>query len=323
MPVEDEGTWLALIMSLPTRNATARMRVWRGLKALGCGVLRDGVYLLPQSAEARHALGQEAQEVLAAGGQANLVEVRAAQAEQATAWRRLFDRTDDYARLTRELHALRSAANTMPPGALARKAANLRRGFAEISAIDFFPGAARERTESLLEETEQAVQSLLSPAEPQAVTRAIPRLRRIDFKRRVWATRRHPWVDRLASAWMIKRFIDREAKFIWLEKLSECPAHAVGFDFDGAEFTHVGNRVTFEVLLAAFGLDADPALTRLAMAVRYLDTGGIPAEDAGGLNTILLGARNRSRSDDRLLAEASKIFDFVYSAYNEKKSDDQ
>lgn len=314
---------LALIISLPTRNATARMRVWRGLKRLGCGVLRDGVYLLPQSAEARHALTQEAQEVLAAGGQANLVEVRATEGEQATAWRQLFDRTDDYTRLTRDLHALRAAAKTMPPAALARKAANLRRGFAEISAIDFLPGAAREQTESLLEETERAIQSLLSPGEPQPVTRAIPRLRRTDFKRRVWATRRRPWVDRLASAWLIKRFIDREARFVWLEQPSDCPARAVGYDFDSAEFTHIGSRVTFEVLLAAFDLDADRALGRLALAVHYLDVGGIPAEDAGGLNTILLGARNRSRSDDQLLAEATKIFDFVYSAYNEKKSDDQ
>lgn len=314
---------LALIISLPTSNAAARMRVWRGLKGLGCGVLRDGVYLLPQSAEARHALAQEAQEVLAAGGQANLVEVRATEAEQAAAWRQLFNRTDDYARLTRELHALRAAAKTMPAAALARKTANLKRGFAEISAIDFFPGAAREQTESLLEETERAIQSLLSPGEPQAVTRAIPRLRRTAFKHRVWATRKRPWVDRLASAWLIKRFIDREARFIWLEQPSDCPARAVGYDFDGAEFTHIGSRVTFEVLLAAFDLDADRALGRLALAVHYLDVGGIPVEDASGLNTILLGARNRSRSDDQLLTEATKIFDFVYSAYNEEKSDDR
>ena len=120
----------------------------------------------------------------------------------------------------------------------------------------------------------------------------------------------------------IKRFIDREARFIWIDKPSDCPARATGFDFDGADFTHVGNRVTFEVLLTAFGLDADRPLSRLALAVHYLDTGGIPVEDAGGLNTILLGARNRSRTDDQLLAETMKIFDFVYSAYKDEKSAD-
>ena len=106
---ERNPAWLALIISLPTRNATVRMRVWRGLKALGCGVLRDGVYLLPKSAAARQALAQQAGEVAAAGGQANLVEIHATDDSQRSSWRRLFDRTADYARLTREVRALRDA----------------------------------------------------------------------------------------------------------------------------------------------------------------------------------------------------------------------
>ena len=317
------AAWLALITSLPTRNATARMRVWRRLKALGCGVLRDGVYLLPQSDAARAALTREAREVASASGNANLVEINATDKQQELSWCALFDRTADYAQLTRELRALKVPPKSASPTALARKAAGLRRSFEDISAIDFFPGAARDQALALLEETEHAVQTLLSPDEPHAVARPITRQRRADFRRRVWATRKRPWVDRLASAWLIKRFIDREARFIWLDKLRDCPERAIGFDFDGAEFTHIGTRVTFEVLLAAFGLDADPALTRLAMAVRYLDTGGIPVEDASGLNTILLGARNRLKGDDQLLAEAMKIFDFVYSAYEELRPDDK
>lgn len=315
--------WLALIISLSTRNATARMRVWRGLKALGCGVLRDGVYLLPHNDAARAALTREAHEVANASGNANLVGINATGERQELSWRALFDRTADYAQFTRDLRALRIPSKAATPAALARKAAGLRRNFEDISAIDFFPGAARDQALALLEETELAVRTLLSPDEPHAVARPISRRRRADYRRRVWATRKRPWVDRLASAWLIKRRIDRAAKFIWLDKPRDCPARAIGFDFDGAEFTHIGSRVTFEVLLAAFGLDADPALTRLAMAVRYLDTGGIPAEDASGLNTILLGARNRSTSDDQLLAEAMKIFDLVYSAYEELAADDK
>jgi len=315
--------WLALILSLATRNATARMRVWRRLKALGCGVLRDGVYLLPQSDTAHAALTREAREVAAAGGNANLVTINAVDEQQELSWRALFDRTADYAQLTREVRALKVPPKGAALAALARKAASLRRSFEDISTIDFFPGVARGQVLALLEETEQAVQTLLSPDEPHAVTRPITRQRRADFRRRVWATRKRPWVDRLASAWLIKRFIDREARFLWLDTPRDCPARAVGFDFDGAQFTHVGSRVTFEVLLAAFGLDADPALARLALAVRYLDTGGIPVEDASGLNTILLGARNRLKSDDQLLAEAMKIFDFIYSAYEEHPIDDK
>lgn len=309
--------WLALIISLPTRNATARMRVWRGLKALGCGVLRDGVYLLPGNNGARDALARQAGEVVAAGGSANLVELRPADPDEEQAWRRLFDRGAEYARLTRELRGLR----TEKGAALARKAASLRRAFADLSAIDYYPGAAREQAKRLLEETESAINARLSPGEPRAVARPIRRLNRKDFQRRVWATRQRPWVDRLASAWLVKRFIDRAAMFLWLEKPRDCPARAVGFDFDGAPFTHVGNRVTFEVLIASFGLDADPALARLALLVHYLDAGGIPVNDAEGLKTILTGARARARSDDQLLAEALRIFDLVYKAYQEARDE--
>ena len=122
-------------------------------------------------------------------------------------------------------------------------------------------------------------------------------------------------LDRLASAWLIKRFIDREARFAWFERPSERPKGAVGFDFDGAEFTHVKNRVTFEVLAASFGLDEDPALAAVGAAVHFLDVGGIPVADAKGLETLLRGAKEKAKSDDALLAEAMRIFDLFYSAY--------
>lgn len=313
--------WLALIISLPTRNATARMRVWRGLKALGCGVLRDGVYLLPQANGARAALSERGAEVAAAGGTAQLVTVSPTDEEQAAAWQTLFDRSEDYVHLAREMQALQQAARTMAPAALARKLAALKRSYADLIAIDFFPGAARSHAESVLAQTEQAILSVISPDEPQTVARTIPRLRRAEFRRRTWATRQHPWVDRLASAWLIKRFVDRDAKFLWIESPRHCPPDAVGFDFDGAQFTHVGTRVTFEVLIAAFALEEDRALARLAPVVHFLDTGGVPVEDASGLETILLGARSRTRSDDQLLAETLKIFDYLYSAYQERRAE--
>lgn len=319
---EGQG-WLALIISLPTRNATARMRVWRRLKALGCGVLRDGVYLLPRHDGARQALTGQAQEVIAAGGSAHLVEISAIAPQQASDWNPLFDRSADYGRLAQDLRKLKSARKNTPPERLARKIFSLRRHFEEISTVDFFPGAARDQALTMLEETEQAAQSLLSPDEPRAAAGAISRLSKTGFRRRVWATRRRPWVDRLASAWLIKRFVDRSAKFIWLDKPRDCPPRAVGFDFDGAPFTHIGNRITFEVLMLSFGLDADPAMSRLATVVHFLDIGGIPVEDATGLKTILLGAQGRCRSDDQLLAESLKIFDFIYGAYEEQAANDK
>ena len=122
-------------------------------------------------------------------------------------------------------------------------------------------------------------------------------------------------MDRLASAWLIKRFIDRDARFVWIERPRDRPRKAVGFDFDGAEFTHVNNRVTFEVLLASFGLDNDPALAAIGAAVHFLDVGGILVADAKGLETVLKGIKEKARNDDALLTEAMRILDLFYSAY--------
>jgi hypothetical protein len=148
--------------------------------------------------------------------------------------------------------------------------------------------------------------------------RGLRRANLAEYQKRVWATRKSPWIDRLASAWLIKRFIDRDARFAWLERPSALPKKAVGFDFDGAEFTHVKNRVTFEVLLATFSLENDAALQSIAKAVHFLDVGGIPVPDAKGLETVLKGIREKAKNDDALAAEAMRILDLFYSAYSQK-----
>ena len=90
----------------------------------------------------------------------------------------------------------------------------------------------------------------------------------------------------------------------------------MGFDFDGAAFSHIGGKVTFEVLAATFGLDADPALEKIGALVHYLDVGGIPVAEAAGLERIIHGARRRFLSDDEFLVEAEKILGFIYGGYS-------
>jgi hypothetical protein len=124
----------------------------------------------------------------------------------------------------------------------------------------------------------------------------------------------------MASAWLIRRFIDRKAKFLWLDSPKKYPKTALGFDFDGATFTHVGSRVTFEVLAASFGLDTDPAIARIGTIVHCLDVGGVPVAEAAGIEALLTGLRAAATDDDKLLIEASRIFDGLYRAYR-KESD--
>jgi hypothetical protein len=184
-----------------------------------------------------------------------------------------------------------------------------------VRTIDFFPDDASVETEAALSELTKRIDVLLSPDEPHEIDARIPTLDRAQYLGRTWATRRRPWVDRVASAWLIRRFIDPQATFAWLAKPADCPRDALGFDFDGASFTHVGDRVTFETLLASFGLAQDPALRRLAAVVHHLDVGGEPVPEAAGFEAIMTGARDRLEDDDALLAEMSGVLDSFYAHF--------
>jgi len=305
--MHQDTTWHLLIATLPTRPAAARMRLWRGAKALGCAALRDGAWLLP--AGHTEALDRLAGEVIAAGGTAEVLTVLAL-GEQAARFQALFDRSADYGVL---LAAIRQALATAEP----KTAHALRREFKTIAAIDFFPGEARRQVETALDEL-----AAIAGGEPRAGEGEIRRLAPRDYQGRRWATRKHLWVDRMASAWLIRRFIDRKASFLWLDQPRRCPKDALGFDFDGATFTHVGSRVTFEVLAVSFGLDADPAIARIGAIVHCLDAGGVPVAEAAGVEAVLGGLRAAAADDDRLLTEARRVFDGLYENFRQETTHD-
>jgi len=305
----------ALILSLPTRDSTMRMRVWRALKDCGCAVLRDGVYLLPKNGGDGAALEKLEKDIRAYGGFAlRLDATPKMQAEQAPL-QALFDRTAQYGELIEQIAAIKATLPRLGPKRGRTAVQRIEQAAQRLARIDFFPGQAREQATAALAELKMRYAELHSPTEPRASQRGLPRAKVADYQRRVWATRKSPWVDRLASAWLIKRFIDRDARFVWLERPSALPKKAVGFDFDGAEFTHVKNRVTFEVLLIAFALENDSALQSIAKAVHFLDAGGVPVPDARAVETMLKGAKEKARNDDALLAEAMRTLDLLYSGY--------
>jgi hypothetical protein len=308
----------ALVLSLPTRNSTLRMRLWRALKESGCGVLRDGVYLLPE-AGANGTLGKLESEIRSHGGFAMTLQLKARSSSQLDELRKLFDRGHEYAALAQKVMQARDALARLGARRAQTAIRRLERAFQRLSAIDFFAGEAKSQVAAALAELKASFAALYSGGEPRFSKRALRPIERARFQKRVWATRKAPWVDRLASAWLIKRFIDREAKFVWIARPSECPKKALGFDYDGADFTHVKNLVTFEVLMTRFGLDTDPALVDIGRAVHFLDVGGLPVPDAKGLETMLKGAKEKARSDDALLSEAMRTLDHFYSAYRSQR----
>lgn len=305
------NSWIALITSLPTENATARMRAWRSLKSSGAAVLRDGVYLMPELEDCQNTLDSVATDVRAAEGTALVVRLEEPTDGNFAA---LFDRSADFATLLADIATAREGMSPDTANEALKQARKLRKAFGNLAATDFFPGEAQKQADEALRDFEQRAAWALSPDEPHPINNAITRLSIQDYRGRCWATRRRPWVDRLACAWLIRRYIDPQATVLWLATPADCPAEALGFDFDGATFTHVGARVSFEVLLASFGLET-PALQRFGALVHFLDVGGVQPPEAVGIESALAGMRDTILDDDQLLALASNIFDGLLASF--------
>jgi hypothetical protein len=305
--------YILLIISLPTQTTTERVRLWRSLKASGAAVLRDGVYVLPQSDDALQFFNETALHIDKINGSAHVLEVAGTSSTEG--FELLFDRSADYETLLQDIAELRCSDSELTEQfRLLRK---LRKTFKSISDIDFFPGSAKNQTDAALTEMERMLNKRLTPGEPNAVARTMERLSTQDFNAKVWATRARPWVDRMACCWLILRFIDPQASFLWFTPPEPCPEHAIGFDFDGARFSHHQHSVTFEVLLQTFALET-PALLRMAQLVHFLDVGGNAPEEAFGVEHILWGLRNTLTDDDQLVLASHAVFDALLTSFTDK-----
>ena len=304
--------WLVTIAQLPTEDPAARMRVLRTLESLGAAVMREGAYLLPDTATNRQALEALAEYIVKSVGTAQVLQVNATSPAQRETLQRLFDRSARYEALIKTVESLRVGFGQADPSAISRVVHKQHREFEAIVALDFFPTAARSRAEHALAEADAAVKKLLFTSS-QTRLDAGERL-----LRRAWVTRKPPWADRLACAWLIRRFVDPEATLTWLEKTEELPAGALGFAFDGAHFASGGARVAYEEMLAQLELAKNPALAKIGSIVHYLEMGGTAVPEAAGVQTLLQGALRRSSENvNELLAEVEKTFDLLYEAYYE------
>lgn len=307
--------WLLFLANLAGRSAsTPRVRLWRALKELGAGTLRDGAAVLPACEEARRGLETIRGQVEADGGNAWLLELGAQSADVDAAIRALFDRGAAYREVGDAADALRRELASLDEAAARRRLRQLERDIASVERVDFFPGAGAAYARERVTELAGRIDRHFSPDEPIATGGEITPLDRRHYQGRTWATRRRPWVDRVASAWLIRRYVDQKARFLWLETPADCPSDALGFDFDGAAFTHVGARVTFEVLMASFALDTEPGLDGIARLVHYLDVGGEPVEEAAGFEAILAGLRDVA-DDDALLDAMTPVLEALRRRY--------
>ena len=302
--------WLLTVAQLPVEDPASHMRVLRTLESLGAAVMREGVFLLPDTPANRQSLEALAEYIGKIAGTAHVLQVTAASPAQHDAFVRLFDRSARYENLIKTVESLRVGFGHSDPSAISRVLHKQRREFESIAALDFFPSAARERAEQALAAADAEVHKLLFPAQAQIALAPGEAL-----SGRTWATRKPLWADRLACAWLIRRFVDPEAALTFLEKSQPLPPDVIAFACEGAHFAHSETRVTYEEMLVKLDLGKNPALVKIANIVRFLEARGTPVAEAAGVQMLLQGAQRRSGSETELAAEAERTFDLLYEAY--------
>jgi hypothetical protein len=305
--------WVAFTYSLPAKSGSStRVTLWRQLRRLGAISPAGSLYLLPASDEAAEAFGWMMEEVRQAGGDALIVRVNRFEGLSDAQISELFNaaRAAEYAELNEQAatleEAFRASAEPQEQEKFVETLARLRRRHTEITRVDYFRSPAGQALGTRLAQ----IATKLSPGEQ--ATKTISPVPRALYQGRCWVTRPRPYVDRLACAWLIRRFIDPAAVI----RFGESPAAGdVTFDQEGAEFGHHGNLCTFETLLLAFDLD-DAALRSVAEIVHEIDLrdGRYLRPETAGLDTILTGWQRVGLSDSQMEANGMAVFDALYNA---------
>ena len=312
-------TWLLLIVSVPPEPSSLRVRIWRKLQALGAVALKNSVYLLPFTPENYEQFQWLAQEVPKSGGEATLLKVDRIENMRVDDVIRLFHKARDrgYRPLAERYRKLLLSLDRKATGATASRRdeelARLARELLRLREIDFFDAPSYQEVKRLKETIEMRLHPPSAGGAPG--TAEIP----LDsLKGRRWVTRPRPHVDRIASAWLIKRFVDLEAEFLFAPP-EEFPAEAIPFDAMGAEFGHHGEDCTFETILKRCGL-RDRRLGQLAEIVHEVDLRDqkFHRDEARGFDLAIRGLLAALKDDQQVLAHGMTLFDGLYATIGER-----
>jgi hypothetical protein len=310
--------WVLFMPTIPAKPASVRVKIWRRLQAIGAIGLRGSVYALPNREECVEVFEWVSRELRELGGQASICEGRFLDAStDDDIERRFIDaRNADYAEVADAAKQLakKLGAKRIPPERIAEiteQHAKLVHRLGEITAIDFMNVPGRESVEGLLAAVARALpRDGTKTSEPLAV---VPRPRSA-----IWVTRTGVHVDRIASAWLIRRFIDPEARFKFVPAKGYVPNDGeLRFDMFDAEFTHVGDRCTFEVLVERMDL-REPALVALGEIIHDLDLRDdkFGREETAGVRSAIDGICTVARDDEQRIAAAGPMLDGLYSHFS-------
>lgn len=324
---ESQYAWLLLAHQLPPKPAYFRVKVWRRLQGLGAVAIKNSLYALPAGEQAQEDFQWLLREIVEGGGEAAVFEARFVDGLTDQEVRALFDRARDadYEALAADAREVAEALSGEPETWRARSSevrtqvTRLRRRLAEIIPIDFFGAGGREPVEGLL----TGIEARLAEAErgPDQEEATMETKDVGDLKGRTWVTRRGVQVDRIASAWLIRRFIDPEARFKFVPDKGYVPEPGeLRFDMFEAEYTHEGDHCTFEVLLALL-VKPERALQAIAEIVHDIDLkdGKFQREEAAGIRTLLSGIAAATDDDERRLERGAVVFEDLYGYFRKRR----
>jgi len=309
-PETPGGRWLLLIHQLPPKPDYFRVKIWRRLQRIGAVAIKNSVYVLPHTEQAGEDFQWLRREIVAGGGEASVCQAAFVDGLSDGQIEALFraQRDAEYGELAR------AAAEVAREGGDERESsggvARLERRLAEIVALDHFGAPGRRAAEAALS---RARDRHKTGGRPRTAAARPPR----PVHGRTWVTRSGVHVDRIASAWLIRRFIDPKARFRFIAAQdARTAADELRFDMFEAEYTHEGDRCTFETLVARFGL-SDPGVAVIGELVHDIDCkdGKFGRSETAGLERMIAGVVRRHTGDDARVERGAAVLDDLYEAF--------
>ncbi|MBI5682141.1 MAG: chromate resistance protein [Deltaproteobacteria bacterium] len=319
--VKEDMAWLLFFYTVPSKPVSSRMRIWRRLAKTGAIAIKDAVYILPYNDEHYELLQWLVSEITAMKGDAGFVKVSKIETMKNEELVEFFNRQreSDFRGIQTSISEMEQKINSVKKDSasnhlnkLSERFKKTAREFEEIRKIDFFgsrAGSGLQKRLGLIEKRLKKSSDVLFKDAPVTVRRIE------DYQGKAWFTRKKPFVDRMASAWLIKRFIDNNAVFKFTDEsvAGAADKKSVFFDMRGGEFTHAGSLCTFEAIISSFGIK-DPAAQKIAEIVHELDVKDNLYEnpDSSGVEEILNGIRKTAKSDEEMLKKGMEVFEMLY-----------
>ncbi len=322
-----DGKWLILIHQIPVKPAYFRVKIWRRLQGLGAVAIKNSVYIISKNEETLEDFQWVLREIVQGGGEASICAANFIEGLTDEQIETMFQaaRDADYAQIAEEAKSLlgsvpltTAAITDEDKAGLEANLNRLRKRFSSVSAIDFCKAPGRGPAETLIEHLEVRLKEAQEKSEPAKHESEKPDL--AELRGRTWVTRKGVFVDRIACAWLIRRFIDPDAHFKFTSGKGYRPRTGeLRFDMFEGEFTHEGDLCSFQVIVKRY-LSGDPALVELGKIVHDLDMkdARFKSPESPGISALLEGLASAHKSDEARLERGSAIFENLYEYFRRK-----